>query len=93
MRESVSHQQCCRDPGLPSQKASRGSNHKQAGISYNQKCYFRLLALIGKNAVFPSPSPTLLKLNKICESHTLGLREANIQAGEGSQRPSDGGLH
>lgn len=45
--------------GCPARKLALGHNHKQTAISYNQKYYFRLLALIGKNAVFLGPSPTL----------------------------------
>lgn len=73
---------------------SQGHNHKQTAITHNQKCYFRLLASVGKNVVSLGPSPTLSSLNKICGSHSsLGLKEARIQARESSHRPSFGELH
>lgn len=62
--------------GHPARKRARDRNHKQAGISYNQKYYFRLLALMGKNAVFLAPPPlSFSSLTRSVKAIALGCKE------------------
>lgn len=76
--------------GHPARKRARGRNHKQAGISYNQKYYFRLLALMGKNAAsLAPPPPSFSGSGRSVKAIAPGLKERpKLRPARGLQGPA-----